>query len=53
MEERDSMQITIGYDQLDAVRQLLQYSDHIEVLDPPEARALIARRAVIIAHHHR
>ncbi len=52
-ENPDLVQITVGYDQLDAVRQLLQFSDHIEVMDPPEARALLADLAESIAHRHR
>jgi predicted DNA-binding transcriptional regulator YafY len=52
-EDPDFVRITLGYDQLDAVRQLLQFSDHIEVTDPPEARALIAALADTIAQRHR
>jgi predicted DNA-binding transcriptional regulator YafY len=48
----DMVRITVAYDQLDAVRQLLQFSDHIEILDPPEARALIANLATRIAARH-
>lgn len=44
--------VTVGYDQLDGVRQLLQFADHIEVLDPPEARELIVRLARDIAQRH-
>ncbi|MFR9749820.1 helix-turn-helix transcriptional regulator [Nocardia sp. 004] len=47
------VRISVGYDQLDGVRQLLQFSDHIEIIDPPEARDLIAHLANIIAERHR
>ncbi|WP_139415633.1 helix-turn-helix transcriptional regulator [Agromyces laixinhei] len=52
-ETADSVRITLGYDQLDAVRQLLQFSDRIEIIDPPEARALVAVLADVIARRHR
>jgi predicted DNA-binding transcriptional regulator YafY len=45
--------ITIVYDQLAAVRQLLQFSDHIEVTDPPAARELIRTLAEQLARRHR
>ncbi|MFF4096611.1 helix-turn-helix transcriptional regulator [Streptomyces sp. NPDC001834] len=45
--------LQVGYDQLDGVRQLLQFSDHFEVLGPPSARELIERLAEAIAHRHR
>ncbi|GAA1791873.1 helix-turn-helix transcriptional regulator [Leucobacter iarius] len=48
----DTVRITVGYDQLDAVRQLLQFSDHLEVVDPPEARRLVAALAEGIARRH-
>lgn len=48
-----SVQITVGYEQLDAVRQLLQFAEKIEVTDPPEARALIASLTRTIATRHR
>lgn len=48
----DRVSITVGYDQLDGVRQLLQFSDHIEVTDPPEARKLIADLARTITRRH-
>lgn len=48
-----SVQVTIGYDQLDAVRQLLQFAEKIEILDPPEARSLVADLADTIAGRHR
>ncbi|MFV0461168.1 MAG: helix-turn-helix transcriptional regulator [Actinomycetales bacterium] len=48
----DSVRIVVGYDQLDGVRQLMQFTDHIEVTDPPEARRLIADLARTIARRH-
>lgn len=48
----DRVSIAVGYDQLDGVRQLLQFSDHIEVTDPPEARKLIADLASTITRRH-
>ncbi len=47
-----TVQITVGYDQLDAVRQLMQFTDHIEVVAPYEARELIARLSQEIARRH-
>lgn len=47
-----TVQITVGYDQLDAVRQLMQFTDHIEVISPPEARQLVATLASKVAHRH-
>ncbi|MEX3510928.1 WYL domain-containing protein [Kocuria carniphila] len=52
-ESSSSVRITIGYDQLDAVRQLLQFAEKIEVIDPPEARALVAHLADTITVRHR
>ncbi|GAA4008007.1 WYL domain-containing protein [Streptomyces marokkonensis] len=46
------VEITVAYDQLDGVRQLLQFSDHIEVVGPETARRLIHRLATRIAHAH-
>jgi predicted DNA-binding transcriptional regulator YafY len=44
--------ITVGYEELDGVRQLLQFSDHIEVLRPLAARKLIREVAQQIAVTH-
>jgi predicted DNA-binding transcriptional regulator YafY len=44
--------ITVGYDELDGVRQLLQFSDHIEVLHPPAARKVVHDLAAQIARAH-
>ncbi|WP_165313214.1 helix-turn-helix transcriptional regulator [Rothia halotolerans] len=48
----ESVRITVGYDQLDAVRQLLQFAEKIEVTEPPEARALIVGLAGALASRH-
>jgi predicted DNA-binding transcriptional regulator YafY len=45
--------IQVGYGQLDGIRQLLQFADHIEITDPPEARVLFQRLAEHIAQQHR
>ncbi|MEU3219335.1 hypothetical protein [Streptomyces sp. NPDC006971] len=45
--------VRVGYDRLDGIHQLLQFSDHFEVIDPPEARELVARLAEAIALRHR
>jgi predicted DNA-binding transcriptional regulator YafY len=37
---------------VDAVRQLLQFGDHIEVLRPPAARRIIHDLATQIARTH-
>lgn len=47
------VRITVGYDQLAAVRQLLQFAEHIEVTDPPAARALVAELAEAVTTRHR
>ncbi|SFG66011.1 Predicted DNA-binding transcriptional regulator YafY, contains an HTH and WYL domains [Actinopolymorpha cephalotaxi] len=52
-DDPESVRITVGYDQLDGVRQLLQFSDHIEVVHPPQARRLIANLGEVIARRHR
>lgn len=44
--------ITVAYDELDAVRQLLQFSDHIEILRPEAARRMIHDLAERIARAH-
>lgn len=49
----DAVIITVGYEQLDGVRQLMQFSDHIEILDPPEARDLVCELAQGMADAHR
>jgi predicted DNA-binding transcriptional regulator YafY len=44
--------ITVAYDELAAARQLLQFSDHIEILCPEAARRLIHDLAeqIVLAH---
>lgn len=46
------LRLTVGYDQLDGVRHLLQFSDHFEVVDPPEARCLVRALALKISQAH-
>ncbi|MFB7088161.1 helix-turn-helix transcriptional regulator [Streptomyces sp. NPDC056296] len=46
------VEITVAYGHLDGVRQLLQFSDHIEVVEPEAARRLVHRLATRIAHTH-
>ena len=45
--------ITVGYDELDGGRQLLQFSDHIEILRPEAARGSVHDLATQIALAHR
>jgi len=45
--------ITVGYDELDGGRQLLQFSDHIEILRPEAARGIVHDLATQIALAHR
>lgn len=47
------VRITVAYDQIDGVRQLVQFTDHIEVIDPPEARELVRKLAGDMAERHR
>ncbi|PAM99028.1 transcriptional regulator [Streptomyces sp. Alain-F2R5] len=47
------VEITVAYGALDGARQLLQFSDHVEVVAPEPARRLIHRLAARIAHTHR
>jgi predicted DNA-binding transcriptional regulator YafY len=44
--------ITIGYEELGGVRQLLQFAEHIEVIAPVEARELLHRLAREMARAH-
>ncbi|WP_305783678.1 helix-turn-helix transcriptional regulator [Symbioplanes lichenis] len=44
--------ITVAYEQLEGVRQLLQFADHLEVLAPPVARALVRDLAQAVARNH-
>ncbi|WP_306207218.1 helix-turn-helix transcriptional regulator [Actinoplanes sp. RD1] len=45
--------ITVAYEQLEGVRQLLQFADHLEVIAPPEARARIRDLARALVRNHR
>jgi predicted DNA-binding transcriptional regulator YafY len=44
--------VTIRYPELEAVRQLLQFGDHVEVVAPPEARARVAELAADLLRRH-
>lgn len=44
--------IKIGYADVGGVRQLLQFAEHIRILDPPEARHLIRDVASTLAERH-
>jgi predicted DNA-binding transcriptional regulator YafY len=46
------VQIIVAFDQLDGVRQLMQFTDHIEVIDPPQARELVKNLARDMAERH-
>jgi predicted DNA-binding transcriptional regulator YafY len=46
------VRITVAYDQIDGVRQLMQFTDHIEVIDPPAARELVRKLAGDMAARH-
>jgi predicted DNA-binding transcriptional regulator YafY len=51
-EEDGRVEITVEYDGVDAVRQLLQFGEHIEVVAPAAARRLVQRLAAGIARTH-
>lgn len=42
----------VRYPELESVRQLLQFGDHLEVVDPPEARARVAALAADLVRRH-
>lgn len=44
--------VTVRYDEVEAVRQLLQFGDHIEVLAPAEARLRVHELAGDLASRH-
>ncbi|WP_440711383.1 helix-turn-helix transcriptional regulator [Herbiconiux sp. YIM B11900] len=44
--------VTIRYPELEAVRQLLQFGDHLEVRSPPQARRRVAELAADLLHRH-
>ncbi|MEU5737966.1 WYL domain-containing protein [Streptomyces tendae] len=46
------VEITVAYDQVDGVRQLLQFGEHIEVVAPEAARRLVERLAAAIVRAH-
>jgi predicted DNA-binding transcriptional regulator YafY len=50
--DASSARIAVGYESVDGVRQLLQFGDHIEIVDPPEARALVLGLARALARRH-
>jgi len=52
-DDPDTVHITVGYETLDGVRHLLQFSDHLEVIGPPEARARVAALAEDLLRRHR
>lgn len=43
------VRITVGYDQPEAVRQLLQFAEHLLIIDPPEAAGRLKELALITA----
>lgn len=45
-------EIAICYEELEAVRQLLQFGDHLEVLSPPTARERVRELAADLAARH-
>ncbi|MGZ4653624.1 helix-turn-helix transcriptional regulator [Oryzihumus sp.] len=44
--------ITVEYPDIESVRQLLQFGDHIHVIDPPEARTRVRHLAQALAANH-
>lgn len=48
----DVSRITVAYDSIDGVRQLLQFGEHIEIVGPPEARDLVAGLAESLLRRH-
>ncbi|MFI5853430.1 helix-turn-helix transcriptional regulator [Streptomyces parvulus] len=46
------VEVTVAYDRLAAVRQLLQFGEHIEVVAPREARELVRRLVADLARTH-
>lgn len=45
--------VRIGYPDVESVRQLLQFGDHVEVVAPPAARALVRGLAADLVERHR
>lgn len=53
VEEGESFStLTVAYEQIGGVRQLLQFGDHIRVTAPEEARELVAQLAAEIVERH-
>ncbi|GAB2450970.1 helix-turn-helix transcriptional regulator [Xylanimonas ulmi] len=50
--ERGWCTVVVRYRDVEAVRQLLQFGDHIEVLTPPSARERIRQLAADLAERH-
>jgi predicted DNA-binding transcriptional regulator YafY len=50
--EDGRVEITVAYDGVDAVRQLLQFGEHIEVVAPEAARRLVERLTTGMARLH-
>ncbi|WP_217166840.1 YafY family protein [Streptomyces sp. AC512_CC834] len=50
--EDGTVEVTVVYGQLDGVRQLLQFGEHIEVVAPEAARRLVQRLATHLARTH-
>ena len=43
------VKITVSYDELEAVRQLLQFAEHLMIIDPPQAAARLKELALLTA----
>ncbi|MET9353193.1 WYL domain-containing protein [Streptomyces sp. NPDC006617] len=50
--EDGRVEVTVAYGELDGVRQLLQFGEHIEVVAPEAARRLVERLATHLARTH-
>ncbi|MDQ1182099.1 hypothetical protein [Rhodococcus sp. SORGH_AS_0301] len=44
--------MSIRYSTIEGVRQLLQFADHLEVVEPHEARTRVAELAADLARRH-
>lgn len=44
--------VVVGYPDIESVRQLLQFGDHIEILAPEAARVRISQLARVLAERH-
>ncbi|MGO1908743.1 MAG: helix-turn-helix transcriptional regulator [Brevibacterium linens] len=51
-DEPNAVVITVGYEELGGVRQLMQFTDHIEIIEPPEARELARQLAQTMLKTH-